>query len=63
MERHLFHIKESAFAAEGGCWQDYVLEMFINLAMTHLVGVSADTTIDIYEGSFDEDAVRLFPVQ
>ncbi|KAH8963821.1 hypothetical protein BDL97_04G031900 [Sphagnum fallax] len=63
VERHLFHIKESAFAAEGGCWQDYVLEMFINLAMTHLVGVSADTTIDIYEGSFDEDAVRLFPVQ
>jgi hypothetical protein len=63
VERHLFHIKESAFTAEGGCWQDYVLEMFINLAMTHLVGVSLDTTIDIYEESFFGDAIQLFPVQ
>jgi hypothetical protein len=63
VERHLFHMKESAFTPEGGCWQDYVLEMFINLAMTHLVCFPPDTTIDIYEENYVGDAIQLFPVQ
>jgi hypothetical protein len=63
VERHLFHIEESAVTFKGGLLQDYVLEMFINLAMTHLDGLNTDETIDIYEENFVGEAIQLFPVQ
>jgi hypothetical protein len=63
VERQLFHIKESAVTFEGGCWKDYELQLFINLAMTHLVGLPSDTTIEVYEENYDGPAIQLFPVQ
>jgi hypothetical protein len=67
VERHLFHIEQGAITFGRGCPQDYVLEMFINLAMTHLDGLRSDKTIEIHQrkfvGNFVERAIQVFPVQ
>ncbi|CAM6024290.1 unnamed protein product [Sphagnum balticum] len=63
VERHLFHIEQGAVTFGRGRLQDYVLEMFINLAMTHLDGLRSDKTIEIRERSFVGPAIQLFPVQ
>jgi hypothetical protein len=63
VERHLVHIEQDAVTLGRGCPQDYVLEMFINLAMTHLDGLRSDKTIEIRERSFVGPAIQVFPVQ
>jgi hypothetical protein len=63
VERHLFHIEQGPVTLGRGCPQDYVLEMFINLGMTHLDGLRSDKTIEIRERSFVGPAIQVFPVQ
>jgi len=63
VERHLFHIEQDPVTLGRGCTQDYVLEMFINLAMTHLDGLHSNKTIEIRERSFVGPAIQVFPVQ
>jgi len=63
VERHLLHIEQGPVTLGRGCPQDYVLEMFINLAMTHLDGLRSDKTIEIRERSFVGPAIQVFPVQ
>jgi hypothetical protein len=63
VERHLFHIEQGAVTFGRGHLQDYVLEMFINLAMTHLDGLRSDETIEIHDRSFVGPAIQVFPVQ
>ncbi|CAN5968999.1 unnamed protein product [Sphagnum jensenii] len=66
VERHLFHIEQGAVTFGKGRLQDYVLEMFINLKMTHLDGLRSDKTIEICQeesgGNVDGLGVELFPV-
>jgi hypothetical protein len=66
VERHLFHIEQGAVTFGKGRLQDYVLEMFINLAMTHLDGLRSDKTIKIRQeessGNVGGLGVQLFPV-
>ncbi|CAK9874280.1 unnamed protein product [Sphagnum jensenii] len=66
VERHLFHIEQGAITFGKGRPQDYVLEMFINLKMTHLVGLHSDKTIEIRQekscGNVGGLGVQLFPV-
>jgi hypothetical protein len=63
VERDLVHIEQGPVTLGRVCQQDYVLEMFINLAMTHLVGLRSDKTIKIHGPSFVERAIQVFPVQ
>jgi len=63
VNRQLFHIAQGAVTFGRGRLQDYVLEMFINLAMTHLDGLRSDKTIEIREQSFVGKAIQVFPVQ
>jgi hypothetical protein len=63
VERHLFHIEQGAVTFGRGCLQDYVLEMFINLAMTHLDESRPNQIIKIREENYDGPAILLFPVQ
>ncbi|CAM6046793.1 unnamed protein product [Sphagnum compactum] len=63
VERHLVHIEQGPVTLGRRCPQDYVLEMLINLAMTHLDGLHLDKTIEIRGPSFVEPAVQVFPVQ
>jgi hypothetical protein len=66
VERHLFHIEQGAVTFGKGRPQDYVLEMFINLAMTHLNGLRSNKTIEIHQeksgGNVGGLGVQLFPV-
>jgi hypothetical protein len=66
VERHLFHMEQCPVTLGRGHPQDYVLEMFINLAMTHLDGLHSDETIYIFQrksaGNFG-GPVQFFPVQ
>ncbi len=66
VERHLFHIEQGAVTFGKGRLQDYVLEMFINLKMTHLDGLRSHKTIEIHQeksgGNVGGLGVELFPI-
>jgi len=63
VERHLFPIEQGPVTLGRGRRQDYMRQMFINLAMTHLDGLRSDETIEIRGGSFVGPAITVFPVQ
>ncbi|CAN5969002.1 unnamed protein product [Sphagnum jensenii] len=61
VNRYLFEIEQGEVTFGRRCQQDYILSMFINLAMTHLNGLHSDETIEIRQQRFVGPAIRVFP--
>jgi hypothetical protein len=61
VERYLFEIEQVKATFGRKYQQDYVLSMFINLAMTHLNGLRSDETIEIWQRHFVGPAIHVFP--
>jgi hypothetical protein len=61
VERYLFEIEQGEATFGRKFQQDYVLSMFINLAMTHLNRVRSDETIEIRQPHYDGPAIQVFP--
>jgi hypothetical protein len=59
VRRDLFHIQQNAITFWGRCLQNYKLGMFINLEMTHLIGLPLDKTIEIGQENLGEAPVSI----
>jgi hypothetical protein len=57
----LYHIERGGVISENIHQQDYRLEMFINLAMTHLNGLCSNETIVIRQQNYVGPAIHMFP--
>jgi hypothetical protein len=61
VKRHLYHIERGGVISENVHQQDYRLEMFINLAMTHLNVLRPNETIEIHQRNYVGPAIHMFP--
>jgi hypothetical protein len=61
VKRYLFEIEQGEVTFGRRCQQDYMLSMFINLAMTHLNGLHSDETIEIRQRHFVGPGIHVFP--
>jgi hypothetical protein len=63
VKRHLFHIQQNETTSGRRHVQEYKLEMFINLKMTHLDSLHSDKTIEICQRNLPEAPVLIIMEQ